>query len=83
METEHEIHKTLNSFYKNKTTFIIAHRISSVKNADMILVLDNGRIVEQGKHNELLNKKGYYYSVYINQFGNFDNKNNLKSEAIS
>ncbi len=73
METEHEIHKSLNSFYREKTTFIIAHRISSVKNADMILVIDNGRIIEQGKHEELLAGKGYYYSVFINQFGDFDN----------
>lgn len=82
VETEHEIHKTLKSFYKDKTTFVIAHRISSVKNADMILVLEDGKIVEQGKHNELLNKRGYYYSVYVNQFGNFDNKSKLDSEAI-
>jgi ATP-binding cassette, subfamily B, multidrug efflux pump len=73
IETEHEIHKTLRSFYNDKTTFIIAHRISSVKNADMILVLEDGKIVEQGRHQELLDKKGYYYSVYVNQVGDFDN----------
>jgi ATP-binding cassette, subfamily B, multidrug efflux pump len=73
LETEHEIHKTLKSFYKDKTTFIIAHRISSVKNADLILVLDDGKIMEQGTHEVLLKKKGYYHSVFINQFGDFDN----------
>ncbi len=73
METEHKIHKTLNSIYKDKTTFIIAHRISSVKSADMILVLDNGKIIERGRHEELLKKKGYYFSVYVNQLGDFDN----------
>jgi len=73
METEHAIYKSLKSFYKDKTTFIIAHRISSVKDADLILVLENGSIVEQGTHNELIQKKGYYYSVFINQFGDFDN----------
>lgn len=73
IETEHEIHKTLRSFYNEKTTFIIAHRISSVRHADMILVLEDGRIVEQGRHEELLDKKGYYYSVYSNQVGDFDN----------
>lgn len=73
IETEHEIHKSLKSFYKEKTTFIIAHRISSVKNADLILVVDDGRIIEKGKHDRLLEQKGYYYSVFLNQFGDFDN----------
>lgn len=72
METEFVIHKTLRSFYNNKTTFIIAHRIASVKNADQILVLNGGQIIEQGTHEELLNMKGYYYNVYITQFGDFD-----------
>jgi ATP-binding cassette subfamily B protein len=74
IETEHQIHKTLKSFYKERTTFIIAHRISTVKNADMILVINNGKIVEQGRHEDLLAKKGYYYSVFINQFGNFNSE---------
>lgn len=72
METEFEIHKTLRSFYNNKTTFIIAHRISSVKNADQIIVLNRGQIIEQGTHQQLLNLKGYYYNVYQSQFGDFD-----------
>ncbi len=72
METEFVIHKTLRSFYNNKTTFIIAHRIASVKNADQILVLNGGQIIEQGTHEELLCKKGYYYNVYLTQFGDFD-----------
>lgn len=72
METEHKIQKMLNSFFRDKTTFIIAQRISSVKDADLILVLDQGRIVEQGRHEELLQNRGYYHSVYVDQFGNFD-----------
>jgi ATP-binding cassette subfamily B protein len=72
VETEHEIQKALKSYYTDRTNFIIAHRISSVKNADLILVIDDGRIVEKGRHEELLKKKGYYYSVFINQFGDFD-----------
>ncbi len=73
METEHKIQRALKSVYSNRTNFIIAHRISSVKNADLILVIDKGGIVEKGKHEELLANRGYYYNVYINQFGNFDN----------
>lgn len=72
METEFEIHRTLKSFYSRKTTFIIAHRIASVKNADQILVLNSGEIIERGTHEELLNLKGYYYNVYLSQFGDFD-----------
>lgn len=72
VETEHEIQNTLNSYFKNKTTFIIAHRISSVKDADKILVLKDGEIVEEGNHKELINKKGYYYKTFINQLGDFN-----------
>ncbi|GFZ31172.1 ABC transporter ATP-binding protein [Clostridium zeae] len=72
METELKIHKELRSIYENRTNFIIAHRISSVKNADLILVLDDGKVIERGTHEELLKKRGYYYSVYANQFGDFD-----------
>ncbi len=73
METEYKIHKTLKAFYSGKTTFMIAHRISSVRNADQILVLDGGRIIERGTHQELISQKGYYHSVFINQLGDFDN----------
>lgn len=72
IETEYKIHKTLKPFCENKTTFIIAHRISSVKNADLILVLNHGKIVERGTHGELLQKRGYYYDVFKNQMGDFD-----------
>ncbi len=72
MQTEHTIFKTLKQYYKDKTTFIIAHRISSVKDADKILVLKEGKFIEQGKHHELIAQKGYYYNVFVNQFGDFD-----------
>ena len=72
IETEHRIQQNLKNFCKNRTTFIIAHRISSVKHADLILVLENGEIVERGTHSELLSLKGRYYSTFVNQYGDFD-----------
>jgi len=72
METELRIQRTLKSLLKEKTCFIIAHRISSVKEADVILVMENGTIIERGNHKELLAKKGSYYKVFQNQVGNFD-----------
>ncbi|MEH7116756.1 ABC transporter ATP-binding protein [Neobacillus vireti] len=76
METELRIQRTLKSLLKEKTCFIIAHRISSVKEAELILVMENGEIIERGKHKELLAKKGYYYKVFMNQNGNFDGQHN-------
>ena len=72
METEYNIQKTLKAISRNKTSFIIAHRVSSVKNADLILVLDKGRIIERGRHDELVRMKGNYYQVYMHQYGDFD-----------
>jgi ABC-type multidrug transport system fused ATPase/permease subunit len=53
---------------KGKTSFIIAHRLSTIKSADLILVMDKGRIVEQGTHEELLERKGFYAEIYNSQF---------------
>ena len=72
METETQIQEALTSLENKETVFIIAHRISSIKDADIILVLDNGMIVEQGTHDELVEKKGYYYTVFTHQYGEFD-----------
>lgn len=72
IETEHTIQMNLRSIYKRKTIFVIAHRISSVRNADLILALKDGRIIEEGKHEELVAKRGYYYTVFKNQYGDFD-----------
>ena len=72
LATEHAIQLNLRSVYKRKTTFIIAHRISAVRNADLILVLQDGRLLEAGKHEDLLAKRGYYYTIYQNQYGDFD-----------
>jgi ATP-binding cassette subfamily B protein len=71
VETEAMIQKNLNSIYKDKTRFIIAHRISSIKNADLILVLNDGQIVESGTHEELLRKRGHYYGVYKVQYDDY------------
>jgi ATP-binding cassette subfamily B protein len=71
METETQIQKELNQIGGERTLFIIAYRISSIKDADLILVMDHGSIVEQGTHQELLNKKGYYYTVFSHQYGEF------------
>ena len=56
------------SNYENKTCFVIAHRLSTIQNADRILVVKDGNIVEQGTHQELLDKKQFYYSMYNAQF---------------
>ena len=72
METEYLIQQELKEVLKNRTTFIIAHRISSVKNADLILVLDGGRIAERGTHQQLLDKKGIYYRMVQDQYRDFD-----------
>lgn len=71
METEHEIQKTLNQL-NGTTKIIIAHRISSVSNADEIIYLDHGRIAERGTHEQLLSKKGLYYETYMSQYGAFE-----------
>ncbi|MBO4885582.1 MAG: ATP-binding cassette domain-containing protein, partial [Clostridia bacterium] len=72
METEYLIQQELKDVLKNRTTFVIAHRISSVKNADLILVLDGGRIAERGTHQQLLDKKGIYYQMVQDQYRDFD-----------
>ncbi len=65
--TEKTITDNLNTFFKNKTAVVIAHRLSTVKNADNIIVLDRGRLIEQGTHQELVNQKGEYYRLVKNQ----------------
>lgn len=66
--TEILIQKAMDELMKNRTSFIIAHRLSTIKDADLILVMNNGDIVEQGNHEELLKKKGFYYNLYNSQF---------------
>jgi len=70
MQTEFEIQQALEELMRDRTTFIIAHRLSAVKKADQILVLDNGRIVERGNHQELLARGGIYHEIYKLQWEN-------------
>ncbi|SHF15771.1 ATP-binding cassette, subfamily B [Caldanaerobius fijiensis DSM 17918] len=72
MHTEKEIIEALSNVMKGRTTFIIAHRVSSVKDADEIIMLENGRIVERGNHRELIDKKGKYFSLYTQQYKVFE-----------
>ncbi len=68
MQTEHSIQLALKEVMKNRTTFIVAHRISSLKHADEILVFNKGRIRERGTHHELLEKGSYYKKIYDLQY---------------
>ena len=66
--TEIKIQKAFNTLMQGRTTFIVAHRLSTIKNADIILVMNNGNIIEQGSHDELYKKHGSYYNLYNSQF---------------
>lgn len=66
-ETEEAILNNLNEICKDKTTIIVSHRVSSAKNADKIIILEDGKIIEQGSHNQLINQEGYYASLYLKQ----------------
>ena len=57
----------MNTFFKGRTVVVVAHRLSTVKNADKIVVLDKGKIMEEGTHRELVEKQGYYYHLVKNQ----------------
>ena len=80
METESLIQNELKKISDERTVFIIAHRISSIIHADQILVLDNGRLVERGTHEQLLAKKGYYSTVFHHQYGEFDRFKKVRAE---
>lgn len=72
METEALIQEELTSIDGKHTVFIIAHRISSIMDADLILVIEDGKIIESGNHDDLLKEKGYYHTVFYHQYGDFD-----------
>ncbi len=71
-ETEEKILNNLNTLSHGKTTIIVSHRISSVKNADKIIVLDQGKILQKGKHHTLINENGYYKDLYLKQLNNME-----------
>ena len=85
METESYIQEQLKKLGGRCTTFVIAYRISSIKDADLILVMDNGRIIERGTHRELMEKGGYYASAFYHQYGEIpkDIQNGTYQAAVS
>ena len=66
--TEVRIQKAMDNLMKGRTSFIIAHRLSTIRDADLILVMKDGDIIEQGNHEELLQKNGFYAELYNSQF---------------
>ena len=67
-KTEQIIQNAISHLLQNRTSFLIAHRLSTIRKADLILVVRDGKVIEQGSHTELLRRKGYYYTLYKNQF---------------
>ena len=66
--TEQQIQKAMDHLMEGRTSFVIAHRLSTIRNADLILVMKDGDIIEQGSHEELLEKNGFYADLYNSQF---------------
>ena len=66
--TEQQIQKAMDHLMEGRTSFVIAHRLSTIRNADLILVMKDGDIIEQGSHEELLEKNGFYADLYRSQF---------------
>lgn len=71
--TEIKIQQAMSKLMKDRTSFIIAHRLSTIKDADVIMVIGNGQIIEKGNHDELLEKKGFYYDMYLSQVNSMKN----------
>ena len=67
---------------KGRTSFVIAHRLSTIRQADVILVVKDGKIIEQGTHNELIDRKGAYYSLYTRQFQEEAMNNSLETAFV-
>lgn len=69
--TEKTIQRAMQRIMKDRTSIVIAHRLSTIRDSDIIVVMDQGRIVEMGDHRELLEKKGKYYELYTTQYAGF------------
>ncbi|MCL2353858.1 MAG: ABC transporter ATP-binding protein, partial [Defluviitaleaceae bacterium] len=67
-ETETKMQKAIYNILEGRTSFIVAHRLSTIRGADRILVIDKGRILEEGSHQQLMQKKGHYHGLYTKQF---------------
>jgi len=86
--TEALIQKGMHNLMSGRTSFIIAHRLSTIKSADIIMVIDDGQIIEQGNHESLMRKKGHYYNLYTKQFrqdleSKYDPFADKESEALA
>ncbi len=80
--TERQIQQALELLLKGRTSFVIAHRLSTIRNADLVMVVEDGKIVERGRHAELLERKGAYYRLYMRQFVNVEEENRpINTEA--
>ena len=66
--TELQVQEAFDKLMQGRTSFVVAHRLSTIRNASLILVMKDGKIIEQGCHEELLEKKGFYYNLYNSQF---------------
>jgi subfamily B ATP-binding cassette protein MsbA len=82
-ESELQVQEAINNLMKDRTTLVIAHRLSTIVNSDKILVIDRGRIIEQGKHEELLERGGLYHRLYMMQFKNGIDTTELKHSVSS
>jgi ABC-type multidrug transport system fused ATPase/permease subunit len=83
METEYEIQQALAKEAAERTTLLISHRISAVKDADEIIVLEGGSIAERGTHAELLRKRGLYWGIYMDQYRDFEEALGDKQTALA
>ena len=66
--TEQKIQSAIDTIIRGRTSVVIAHRLSTVRNADLILVVDDGKIIEQGTHEQLMSRRGSYYRLYTRQY---------------
>jgi len=81
--TEILVQKALEKLLKGRTSFVIAHRLSTIRNADRIMIVDDNRIIESGTHQELMEKQGFYYNLYMSQYRFLEDEECLSSEGIA